>query len=353
MLVAPDARAHHEEPDRRLVVNPVLNALQPPVVPAQVLRGNVHGRLAAEADGPEWLGRADVLVAPGADQQLGLRPRRRGAGVLRPPAKELEAFMYQVVVPAGDEIGRRLDLAVTVAQAVAPPEFVERGVLDDLPIEGQVYDVVQRRDDGQAPVQLVGVHQAARAPLHRAPSHIDEVERDVELEGAIHVEVAEVVLLAGNRHQCPQVAAAERRREGLRKAEVGDAERPDGAVAPGLGAEPLVGIVAIFGLVDVRLPGAVGVVPSAAVLHGDGIAALDKRHRPRQIAVPLIVVDRAEQERRKRAGCVGQVDVGGEQYPVAHWYLDIETRPERLCRLCRMELTHRLLTSTSLIRSIL
>ena len=76
VLVAPDVRTHHEEPDRRLVVNPVLHTLQSPVVPAQVLRGDVHGRLAAKADGPERLCRADILVAPGADQQLGLRPRR-------------------------------------------------------------------------------------------------------------------------------------------------------------------------------------------------------------------------------------------------------------------------------------
>ena len=200
---------------------------------------------------------------------------------------------------------------------------------------------------GRPAVQPVGVHQAACAPLHRPSGHVDEVERDVELEGAVYVEVAEIVLLAGNRHQCSQGAAAERCRQGLREAEVGDAERPDGAVAPGLGAEPFVGVVAVLGLVDIRLPSAVGVVPPAAVLHGDGIAALDKRHRPGQVSVPLVVVDRADQQRRKRAGRVGQVNVGGEPHAVAHRHLDIETHLERLCRLCCVERTHRVVTSVA------
>ena len=60
--------------------------------------------------------------------------------------------MEEVVVPPGDEVCGRVDLAVAVPQAVAAPVLVVGVVLYRVAVEGYVYDVVQGRNEGETAV---------------------------------------------------------------------------------------------------------------------------------------------------------------------------------------------------------
>src|SRR3712207_1252733 len=55
LLVAPDVRAHHEDPHRRLVVDPVVDPAEPTVVPAQVQAKQVDPRRRTEVDIAGWI----------------------------------------------------------------------------------------------------------------------------------------------------------------------------------------------------------------------------------------------------------------------------------------------------------
>src|SRR5205807_1180019 len=58
----------------------------------------------------------------------------------------------------------------------------------------------------------------------------------------------------------------------LREAQIRDTHRADGAVAPGLGCQPLDRVVTVHAFVKERVPDAVGIAATAHVLDGDGVA---------------------------------------------------------------------------------
>ena len=127
-----------------------------------------------------------------------------------------------------------------------------------------------------------------------------EEEGGVKAESAVFVDVSEVVLLRRYGHEALDVRAAQRGGLGLSEAQVGDAEHPDVAVAPGLRADPLLRVVPVLGLVDVRLPRPLRVEPAAAVLHHDRVAGLHEAARPLDVDGLLVVVDRTQQQCRER-----------------------------------------------------
>ena len=104
LLVAPDILAHHEDPDRRFRVEPVLHTLQVIVVPMQMelaqigrhLRSKVHVavlRIAANA------------VSPGSNQQFLPAARMVRAGQLPHVDEVRNRLVREVVIPAGEMVG--------------------------------------------------------------------------------------------------------------------------------------------------------------------------------------------------------------------------------------------------------
>ena len=82
--VAPGVGAHHEESQRRLLVDAGVDAAQAPVVPAQVQAGDVDGGLGAEVHVAEGGGAADLAVGPGTDQQFAALSGFGRGGLLAP-----------------------------------------------------------------------------------------------------------------------------------------------------------------------------------------------------------------------------------------------------------------------------
>ena len=133
-----------------------------------------------------------------------------------------------------------------------------------------------------------------------------------------------------NGDQRLEVPAPQRRGLGLGEADVRASEGPDIAVAPLLRAGPLLRVVPILGLAHVRRPVALRVKPPATILHHDSVPCLHEPPRELQVAVGLIVVDGADQQRRKRPTGVGHVYVGGQPDPIPHGDLDVDTNLEWL-----------------------
>ena len=327
---APPVRTHDEHADPGFVVDAVVDAPEAAVVPPYLLADDVHEGVSAEVDAPEPLARADVAVAPRADEQLREPPGLLGPGAGRPPLEEPASLVDEVVVPAGDQVGGNGYLPVLVPHRVGLPEVVERMVADDLAVELQVDDVVHCRHEGQAAVDLVPVHQRGRRPLVGPAGHVDEELGHVLLEHAVDALVAEVVLLRRDGSDGLQVLAAPGGGLVLGEADVGDAVHADAAVAPRLRAYPLDGVVAVVSLVYVRLPRAVGVVAAAAVLHDAGVSCLDESLGPLDVALLLLVVDRPDEEHGKGSFPGRRVDVGGQQDAVPHGNLDVQANTQRL-----------------------
>ena len=189
---------------------------------------------------------------------------------------------------------------------------------DDLAVELQVDDVVHRRHEGQAAVYVVPAHQGGGGPLVSPPGHVDEELGHVLLEHAVDALVAEVVLLRRDGRDGLEVFAAPGGGLVLGEADVGDAVHADAAVAPRLLAYPLDGVVPVVRLVYVRLPGAVGVVAPAAVLHHARVPGLDEALGPLDVSLLLLVVNGPDEEHGKGAVPGRRVDVGGEEDAVPH-----------------------------------
>jgi hypothetical protein len=164
---------------------------------------------------------------------------------------------------------------------------------------------------------------------------------DAALVADVAVEIDRAVALA----DAPEVR---RLRAGgliLAPAEVGIADHADIAVAPRLRRDPLDEIVAVGALLLVEpLPLAFGEAAAAAlcdhvhVALGDverGRARLDGVAPVRRLALVVVRVGRARQQRRIAAVLLRRVDIGGKANAVAHGDADVLFEPHARRRLRR------------------
>ncbi len=92
----------------------------------------------------------------------------------------LNHFVDEIVIPAGYDQRRRIHVFVRVSHAVALPEVIERGVSDDVSVEGEIADVIVRRYQWQPSVELCGVHGVSAYTPHGASRDVDAVHGDVK-----------------------------------------------------------------------------------------------------------------------------------------------------------------------------
>ena len=174
-------------------------------------------------------------------------------------------------------------------------------------------------------LDLVG----ASVHLHRDPPKVE-----AELEGASGVGpvVVEVGVSHPGNHGL-QVSAAERSGLQLDHGDIGAAPGADVAVAPGLGAYPLLGVEAVLGLVNEGVPLALGVPSAPHVLCHGRVAPGGEVDAVPHYPLVVVVVRRPEEDSREGPVGVRQVDVGGQGDVVAHRRLDVEHHLDLVYRL--------------------
>ena len=190
-------------------------------------------------------------MRPVAYQDLGAASGVGRAALLSEPREVPPVLVQQIVVPARDKVGRRLDLRVLPLDSVRLPVVVVSGVFEPVP---DMLDAIELADGVEqwepAVVWVVdGKDPLCLGALLRVQA---ELEDHVKLHDAIVVEMPEIRLLTGPGEYAFQMWAAKRRGHVGRKRVVGKPERSDCAIAPGLLAEPLLSVIPILGLVDVR-----------------------------------------------------------------------------------------------------
>ncbi len=232
IFVAPFAGAHHKNSQRGFLVDPGRQALQPIVVPAEVfgLRQPIRS------------------VNAGAHAQPRAAANGLVAALLAKAFEVAEVLVDQVVVPAGDEIGRRLDSIILVLDAERFPMVVVPRVLHPKldPLGLRVGNAIGRRHQRQGEEMRIADRNM---PLEarRAGGEQPVREDDVQLQHAVVVLVAEKALLPFDRQDARQVRIGQRRAHDLRERIVRLAEHAHLARAPRLPADPLLGIEAVAG----------------------------------------------------------------------------------------------------------
>ena len=298
---------------------------------------HIHPGRGAKIDIAKGIVAADLRMGPRPHHEARLLAGFPPPGLLPPALEALETFVQQIVVPARDEIGRCLHLAVLALHAIRSPELVEAGVANDFPVEGPFADVVERRQQRQAAVHLIPVDQISRGVLVGALAQPDEIHGVLQLQNAVVAHVAVVVLLVGDGHEGFDKRAAQWCRQDLGETRIGDPKGADSAVAPGLLADPLLRIVPIVSLIDIGTPFVLRLVPAPAVLHEHGVPFRYKAPGPLHVAGMLGAVGRADQQHGEALSCVRSVQGSVEPHPVAHGYRNVElnVHPLRTSCLCR------------------
>ena len=252
---------------------------------------------------------------PGTDQDLRALAGRFGCALFGEALEVPPALVDEIVVPAGHEVGRDLDLAVLLLDPVGLPVMVVFGMGEPVLHVLDLRELVYGRQQGQP--AIVGIFRrqdllGLGALLGEEP----ELEDHIQLHDAVVVEVSEVGLLVLARHQTLQVGAAQWRRHHLRETVVGDPHGADLSVRPWLLTEPLLGVIAIAGFVHVGNPFPAGIVAPPGIHQGDGITSLGE-------VLGVFILEGSpkisqQHERRKLAGRIGTVDVGGQVDAVLH-----------------------------------
>ncbi len=210
------AREHH---DRRLPVDAVVDPLQPPVPPLELLGQDVDVR-----PRPRGVGR---LVRPGPDDHALRAPQ-----LLEGPQRVVRV----PVGPAGDDHGGRLDRAVVLDQRSPLPVVVVALMLEPRHDPGLV-----RR---HAPLPLVapalaevGRHRRQRVHRHHVRGVVDEVERLQRAAEVVHVVAVAVV---GREDRDDRLQRRRPLHGGVDRVEarVRRAVHADGAAGPVLRREP-------------------------------------------------------------------------------------------------------------------
>ena len=158
------------------------------------------------------------------------------------------------------------------------------------------------------------------------PGRLFQIER-AAVPDAAAIGVRKAAAIEELRREAGRVETAERRL-GVRG--VGQAERADTSVAPGLAHQPGERIGAVLGLAEIFREAAARAIAAAAILIGDGIAVRDEiggdlcaRARRRVRGGDLgparrrFVVGRAFEQDRERPGTGRTIDVGRQHDPVA------------------------------------
>ncbi len=330
---APGVRAHHEHADRRLAHDPVVDAAEPVVEPAELLSPKIDQARRAEVEvaRPALGAPLPERVNPGPDQDL-LAPPALGSPLGLHSHEVVEGALQEHVVPAAEPVGRDVDLRVVFLHV---PEALPVGavvrVADPVPVElADAPRALVARPERQVPEQrgvvLLRRHPEVLEPvrprvhLHRAPPEVEP-----ELEGAARVDpvVIEIREADARRHG-GEMPVAERRRQPLREREVGRPARADLPGGPRLGPAPLLRVVAVLGLVDERRPHALRVEASAHVLDRHRVAVLGEVDRVLDAGRDVVAVGRADQDDGKRPRSIRQVEVGRELHPVAHRHADAQ-----------------------------
>ncbi len=176
-LEAPHVAAHHEQVQRRLVVDAVGGIFEAAVIPAPVQLRNIDVRGLGEINIAESLRAPNQTVAPRADDQLGLGARGRAPRGRRPALETFELLVNQVVVPTGQEHGRGINFGIPELHAVRLPVVVERRMAEEERVLGSVRHTVEGLDERQSSVHAVSVDIGPRRGLQVAVPEMTEIDR--------------------------------------------------------------------------------------------------------------------------------------------------------------------------------
>ena len=100
-----------------------------------------------------------IMVVPGADREPGMASGVVGGRAALPALVHAQGAPSQGVVPAGDEVGGDLNVAVSLAEAVAAPEVVEGAVANHVSVEGRVGVFVEGGEERELAHEGVLVEQ--------------------------------------------------------------------------------------------------------------------------------------------------------------------------------------------------
>ncbi len=230
---------------RRLVHDPVVDALQPVLVPAEHLvvlfdeGPRLHGRVGADV---KFLGALE-------------RVEELDGAVHRPAAAlvDLEPDRDVDVRREGDRVALLVPLAVEVVHHDVEPRFVVLRVVEDMHQVGPGSHVRVLQAFGDAPLDLLGrvrlqhagLDAVGEGPAGVAPAALAGCARHEPHDAAVVRGLVEVVVAAADEDGL-EGRRALGRGQYLHRAEVGDADHADVAVAPGLGRDPLDEVVGVL-----------------------------------------------------------------------------------------------------------
>ena len=305
--VPPPARAHDEDPHRRLAQ---------PVGPAPEV-GVEPGQRLAQPDAEH----RGVGMGPGTDGELRMQARRPHRGVVGELPRQEE------VVPAAEQAHRRDHLGEPRAVVDATPV----GILDvdvfqpvlvetDAPPDQGAVEVHERkacehRREGASLADHGGEHPQ-RSPL-LVVDGVHPAEHRVERERAVGVDEAAELRGGDLRRERLQPGGRARGDRPLHEAEIAGAGHGDAAPEPGLLLEPRQGVLAVLRLVAEGIEVALRAERPARALHHDLVAPLGEGARDRP-HVPPAPVRAADQDDVRGRGVARMQAVGEEHDAVAH-----------------------------------
>ena len=347
--------AHHEDFHRRVVLDAVLNSLQPAVIPAQ-----------AKFKAVDRGARAEVGVAVHRHHVRAMNPRpedhpHRPALVLRQRRVAHGGLPRPRVVPSADQEHRHILVCVDVvgqAEAGLLPVCVVLAMahrMDDplfiLGCEAKRRRAFANREVGDVAADIrrafierrFGCRIARRVTAFRRGHREDPVgETQFPRTAVAHPEVAGIDHRI-DRHQRSKAGRIRQRHRMLSAADVGGADHAEATITPRLLHEPSCGVEAVGDIVDHHAPDALGLEPAASVLRDADVTAARVEGLPwvrrHAVEAAALVIRRTLQNGGKLAFDAFAVarriiDVRGEADPIAHRHHhvaldDVERRRRR------------------------
>jgi hypothetical protein len=232
------------------------------------------------------------------------------------------------VPPAGDLEDGQVHFAELAVVADLLPVVVPTRMAHPVPVEidGPAGGLLVRGQDRHVAEELVPVVEAGRLPGDGTVGH-GPGEVDMQLKGAPRV-VHPVEVVVGRSHlgnDGLEVGRSGGGRHPLDQAHVGHPVHSHVAVGPGLRPAPVESVPSVVDFGVPRVPLAVGVVPSAAVLNDVDVTPPGEVHGPLHVPIAAVAVGGPLQDDGPLALLVGQVDVGGQLDAVPHGDPDVDS----------------------------
>ena len=164
----------------------------------------------------------------------------------------------------------------------------------------------------------------AHASLHFFGNHRERPEKDPKLEHPSLVTHRGLVIVRGSYlgSDGPQSLGMLLGQQPLSKPKIGATDHPDLAIRPGLLDDPVDGIHAIVGIVELWIELALGGKPSPAILKHHHISLLSgserRAHKRREPARQVFVIGQAHEEHRMLSFLNWSIDISGQVHAVAH-----------------------------------